>query len=188
MNQYRLTSFYPTPNPRPSPIDRLSVPGLFLGASALLVTEISLHRVVLVSLIYGAAVFLCAPQFFGGALNHYQVWQRKYKVNLAAVVFCLLGTVFFLDLSSAPASAQFFQGAEDFISGALAANAPGAADVIALVFNVLRALMLIYLGVSLIRVVQSARNDEDWQTLARTPLIILIAVVIADILTTFITG
>ena len=188
MNLDRISSFDRTPHRRPSSLDRLSVPGLCLGASALLVAEISLHRLILVSLIYGTAVFLCAPQFFAGALTHYRVWQRKYKVNLAAVVLSLLGTVFFLDLSSAPASAQFFQGAEDFISGALAANAPGAADVIALVFNVLRALMLIYLGVSLIRVVQSARNDEDWQTLARTPLIILIAVVVADILTVFITG
>lgn len=55
-------------------------------------------------------------------------------------------------------------------------------------FNVLRGLFLLYVGISLVRVINSARNDEDWQTIARTPLIIIIAVTAGDILTTLITG
>jgi len=37
-------------------------------------------------------------------------------------------------------------------------------------------------------VIQAARQDQDWQDLARTPLIIVIAVSLGDILATFITG
>ena len=62
------------------------------------------------------------------------------------------------------------------------------ADAIALFFNVLRALFLLYLGISLVRIVNAARNDEDWQNLARTPLIISVTIVVGDILTGLITG
>lgn len=62
------------------------------------------------------------------------------------------------------------------------------ADAIKLVFNVLRGLFLVYLGISLVRIVNAARNDEDWQNLARTPLIIAITVVIGDILSGLVTG
>jgi hypothetical protein len=65
---------------------------------------------------------------------------------------------------------------------------PNAEQVIPLVFNVLRGLFVLYLGISLVRVVQAARQDDDWQNLARTPLIILIAVSMGDILAGMIVG
>ncbi|HEY9692710.1 MAG TPA: hypothetical protein V6D15_10915 [Oculatellaceae cyanobacterium] len=52
----------------------------------------------------------------------------------------------------------------------------------------MRALFVLYLAVSLARVISSARNDEDWQNLARTPLIILITVTMGDVLAGIITG
>src|SRR5579883_656603 len=58
--------------------------------------------------------------------------------------------------------------------------------VIDLFFNVLRALFLLYVAISLVRVVQAFRNDEDWQTLSRTPLIIVMAVTVGDIITSMI--
>ena len=64
----------------------------------------------------------------------------------------------------------------------------GADKAIEIVFNVLRGLFLIYLGISLVKVIQAARQDQDWQDLARTPLIIVIAVSLGDILATFIVG
>ncbi|HAG82506.1 MAG TPA: hypothetical protein DCL61_15420 [Cyanobacteria bacterium UBA12227] len=162
---------------------------MFVGGSALMLLEMSLHRLILTSLIFGVAVFCSAPQFFGTALTNFERWQRKYKLNLAVVAFLFLSTVFALDLMATPASAQFFNGAQEFMTQAFG-NAGGTdiTPVIEIIFNVLRGLMLIYLGVSLIRVVQASRNDEDWQTLARTPMIIMVAVVVADILTGFIVG
>ena len=55
-------------------------------------------------------------------------------------------------------------------------------------FNVLRALYLLYIAVALIGVVNAVRKDEDWQTVARTPLLVVVAVTIADVLTGFIIG
>lgn len=90
-----------------------------------------------------------------------------------------------LVLFALPAQAQFFGNAENWMQTTLGANT---GDAIPLVFNVLRGLFLLYVGISLVRVINSARNDEDWQTIARTPLIIIIAVTAGDILTTLITG
>ncbi len=55
-------------------------------------------------------------------------------------------------------------------------------------FGVIRALFLVYIAVSLVRVVQSARNDDDWQQLARAPMIIVMAVVIGDVLASLVIG
>ncbi|WP_180976851.1 hypothetical protein [Fischerella thermalis] len=67
-------------------------------------------------------------------------------------------------------------------------NFQGAGQAIPLVFNVLRGLFLLYLGISLVKIIQAARQEEDWQNLARTPMIILVAVTVGDILTQLIIG
>ncbi|MBP5974191.1 hypothetical protein HW132_15945 [Brasilonema sp. CT11] len=64
----------------------------------------------------------------------------------------------------------------------------GTGEAITLVFNVLRGLFLLYLGISLVKVIQAARQDEDWQNLARTPMIILIAMTMGDVLANLIIG
>ena len=111
-------------------------------------------------------------------------WLRKglrFRLPLVGgVVVSLLVTVL-----AHPAQAQFFGNAETWMQTNLGNNT---GDAIPLVFNVLRGLFLLYVGISLVRVINSARQDEDWQTIARTPLIIIIAVTAGDILTTLITG
>lgn len=52
----------------------------------------------------------------------------------------------------------------------------------------LRAIFLLYIAISLIGVVNAVRKDEDWQSVARTPLLVVIAVVVADVLTGFVIG
>lgn len=96
-----------------------------------------------------------------------------------------LGLLWLITLLAYPAQAQFFGGAETWMTSNFGT---AAGEAIPLVFNVLRGLFLLYVGISLVRVINSARNDEDWQTIARTPLIIIIAVTAGDILTTLITG
>ncbi|MGG6239381.1 hypothetical protein ACQ4N7_12170 [Nodosilinea sp. AN01ver1] len=96
-----------------------------------------------------------------------------------------LGLLWLITLLAYPAQAQFFGGAETWMTTNFGT---AAGDAIPLVFNVLRGLFLLYVGISLVRVINSARNDEDWQTIARTPLIIIIAVTAGDVLTTLITG
>jgi hypothetical protein len=84
-----------------------------------------------------------------------------------------------------PSHAQFFKTTESWLAGAFPNTV---STVIPLIFNVLRALFVIYLGIALVRVLQAARNDDDWQQLARTPLILVVTITIGDILASIITG
>ncbi|MGF2015691.1 MAG: hypothetical protein RMX25_029950, partial [Nostoc sp. DedVER01b] len=96
-----------------------------------------------------------------------------------------------LDAFAAPAEAQFFKKAEDFFQNTLTSGSSNGSNTqlaVGLVFNVLRALYLLYIAVALIGVVNAVRKDEDWQNIARTPLLVVVAVTIADVLTGFVIG
>ena len=90
-----------------------------------------------------------------------------------------------LILTVEPAQAQFFNRTQTWMTGAIPGIDTG---LVALIFNVLRALFVIYLGIGLVKVIQSARNDDDWQQMARTPLILVVTVTMGDILAGIITG
>jgi hypothetical protein len=111
-------------------------------------------------------------------------WFKRYRLSWQAGLLVAVAAMFFLNGISQPASAQFFGQAEQWMTGQF----PQGGEVIPLVFNVLRGLFILYLGISLVKVVQAARQDEDWQNLARTPLIILIAITMGDLLSQFIIG
>jgi uncharacterized membrane protein len=110
-------------------------------------------------------------------------------ILLQTLVVGLILSVFWLDWFANPATAQFFSKAETFFKNNLAdPSQTGATNAVSLVFNVIRALYLLYIAVSLVGVVNAVRKDEDWQVVARTPLLVVIAVTVADVLTSFITG
>lgn len=129
-------------------------------------------------------------QFFSSCRR----WQRRHKLNITSLICLLVITFWWLDITSTPAHAQFFIQTENWLRGAFPINGgtggagAGGTDIYSIVFNTLRAIFVLYLAVSLVRVIASARNDEDWQTLARTPLIILVTVTLGDILAGLITG
>lgn len=122
------------------------------------------------------------------------VWNRSSFgrwlpfASAMGVICVAVLTLTFVTAQPEAAQAQFFKKAEEYVKAKLAADAPGADKAVELIFTVLRGLFLIYLGISIVRIVQAARNDQDWQDLARTPLIILIAVVLGDVLSGFIIG
>ncbi|BAY93641.1 MULTISPECIES: hypothetical protein [unclassified Tolypothrix] len=117
-----------------------------------------------------------------GLFNTIAKFSGKYKITSSALT--VLGAFLLLDALSTTAQAQFFQNAETWMTEQFT----GAQEAITLSFNVLRGLFILYLGISLVRVIQAARQDEDWQNLARTPMIILIAVTMGDILANLIIG
>ncbi|MEM8804454.1 MAG: hypothetical protein AAGF01_00180 [Cyanobacteria bacterium P01_G01_bin.38] len=114
-----------------------------------------------------------------------QRFIQRQRFIARALLVTGLGLFLLMTLMAHPAQAQFFGEAESWMESNFGTDT---GDAIPLVFNVLRGLFLLYVGISLVRVINSARQDEDWQTIARTPLIIIIAVTAADILTTLITG
>lgn len=131
--------------------------------------------------ILGTIAIICRHHL-NGIFNVLTKLNRYSKIFTPTYI--LLGTYLFINILAMPAQAQFFQNAETWMTSQFA----GAGEAIPLVFNVLRGLFLIYLGISLVKVIQAARQDEDWQNLARTPMIILIAVTIGDILANLIIG
>lgn len=141
---------------------------------------------VLNSIIFGftAAIYNHKLNFLFDFIN------RLFDRRLTQVIYLVASIVCILDASSSPANAAFFDKAEKFMKIAFK-NSDSTANidvVIALVFNVLRALVLIYFAVALIDVVQKIRRDEDWQAVARTPLTILMVLTVADVLSGMIVG
>lgn len=140
------------------------------------------------------ALLFAFPKVFLRILEKFHnFFLRTSKLNSLLVLGLLLGILIGASLSVAPdpVHAQFFKSTETWMGGVFKPTGDGTADntkVIALIFNVLRGLFVIYLGIALVRVIQAARNDDDWQQLARTPLIIVVAVTIGDVLANIITG
>lgn len=155
----------------------------------LMILEMSLHGLMLGGLILCASMVVLFQNQINEFLAKSEKKQRKYGINIYAILFALLTIVFLLDFSAAPANAQFFQAAEDWVKQTGFANA-GNTDTIGTVtgiFNILRILFLLYIAVSVVNVIQAVRRDEDWASASRTPLVILTGVFAADFLTTLIT-
>ena len=127
-------------------------------------------------------------------LSIYQMILKHTRNNkfyatliLGTGVGFLVGMLFVLSVE--PAHAQFFQTTETWLSSKFnIGGGTGGGNAVSIVFNVLRAIFVIYLGISLVRVIQAARNDDDWQQLARIPLILVVTVTLGDILAKLITG
>lgn len=165
--------------------EKSSIALLMAVAAGLMIVDISLHQLIMSSLILLTAIVLAVPKEANKLLTNFEKLQRKMGMNLYGILLTIVAVIFMLDFATAPASAQFLNNAETWMTSAFTGIS---ADAIKLVFNVLRGLFLVYLGISLVRIVNAARNDEDWQNLARTPLIIAVTVVIGDILSGLVTG
>jgi hypothetical protein len=162
--------------------------GLMWLNSVLMLLSMSLHGVMLGGLILAGAMAVVFQSQINELLTKFEKKQRKYGVNIYAILFAMLTVVFLVDFASAPAHAQFFQQAETWIrtSGFANNNNTDTNRVITGVFNILRILFLLYIAVSVVNVIQAVRRDEDWASAARTPLVVLTGVFAADFLTALI--
>ena len=161
-----------------------SVP--FLISCAVFLSVVSLHSPILLFCLLWGSLIAVVIQQIQGRFN----LPKPQLMRLQIFAIALLLTVFWLDYFASPAQAQFFGKAEDFFKNTLTegSNDSGTNSAVSLVFNVLRALYLLYIAIALIGVVNAVRKDEDWQNIARTPLLVVVAVTIADVLTGFIIG
>ncbi len=150
----------------------------------LMIAEMSVHNILMGGFMIASAIVIALPKQSQALFTNFDKLQRKYGVNLYAVLFALLAVICLIDFAAAPANAQFFNNAQTWMTTTFGNAGNGqTSGVIELFFNVLRALFLLYVGISLVQIIQSTRNDEDWQTLARTPLIIVMAVFVGDLIT-----
>lgn len=158
-----------------------------LAACAALLTVISLQSPVLVLCLLLSGLMAISIQVTG----HYLHIPKRYILWCQILVIGLVCSGFWLDNFIEPAQAQFFQRAEDFFTNNLTqgtANGGNTSTAVKLVFNVLRAIYLLYIAVALIGVINAVRKDEDWQSVAITPLLVVIAVTVADVITGFVIG
>ncbi|RAM51740.1 MAG: hypothetical protein C6Y22_09975 [Hapalosiphonaceae cyanobacterium JJU2] len=162
-----------------------SVP--FIIACAVFLSVISLKSpILLFCLVFGSLVAVVIHK-----IGHEVNLPKRYLILLQILGVALIFSLFWLDYLAEPAQAQFFKKAEDFFKNTLTQGADTGNNTqaaVSLVFNVLRALYLLYIAVSLIGVMNAVRKDEDWQSIARTPLLVVVAVTIADVLTGFVIG
>ena len=158
----------------------------FLIACTIFLSVVSLHSpMLLLCLLLGSLITVAMQQIS----TRVDLPKRKL-MQLQIFAIAIIMGAFWLDYFAAPAQAQFFGRAENFFKDTLTQGSTGSGTqaAVGLVFNVLRALYLLYIAVALIGVVNAVRKDEDWQNIARTPLLVVVAVTIADVLTGFVIG
>ncbi|MDZ8222074.1 MULTISPECIES: hypothetical protein [unclassified Nostoc] len=161
-----------------------SVP--FLIACAVLVSVISLNSPILLFCLLVGSLIAVITQQIGQQVN----LPRRSLIILQILAAAVILSLYWLDWFAAPAQAQFFGEAEKFFKTRLGGST-GNSDAnvpITLIFSVLRAIYLLYIAISLVGVINAVRKDEDWQSIARTPLLVVVAVTIADVLTRFVIG
>ncbi|MDF2387900.1 hypothetical protein JMG10_41040 [Nostoc ellipsosporum NOK] len=163
-----------------------SVP--FLLACAVFLSVISLKSPILVFCLLLGSLIAIVIHKIGQQVDLPKQWV--VPLQILAVVTIL--SLFWLDYFADPAQAQFFKRAEDFFKNNLTqgatTNSSGTQAAVSLIFNVLRAIYLLYIAISLIGVINAVRKDEDWQSVARVPLLVVVAVTVADVLTGFVIG
>ncbi len=159
----------------------------FLIACGVLLAAVSLKSpLLLFCLLFGSLIAVVIQQI-GQQVSLPKRTLLLLQIFAVAIIFC----AFWLDYFANPAQAQFFRKAEDFFKNNLTQGTGGDSNTqaaVSLIFNVLRALYLLYIAVSLIGVINAVRKDEDWQSVARTPLLVVVAVTVADVLTGFVIG
>ncbi|BAZ54277.1 hypothetical protein NIES4103_69620 (plasmid) [Nostoc sp. NIES-4103] len=163
-----------------------SVP--FLLACAVFLSVISFKSPILLFCLLIGSLIAIVIHKIGQQVDLPKQWV--VPLQILAVVTIL--SLFWLDYFADPAQAQFFKRAEDFFKNNLTqgatTNSSGTQAAVSLIFNVLRAIYLLYIAISLIGVINAVRKDEDWQSVARVPLLVVVAVTVADVLTGFVIG
>ena len=127
-------------------------------------------------------------------LNRLQNWLSKY--GLGPLAWLVGGAIFLLDSYSLPVMAQaapgggtggatqgfFFTNIQSKVTGVFAGS-PQAATINPIVlfgFGVLQILFIMFIAWQVAKVIGSAREEEDWKQVAKTPLIVAAAVVGGD--------
>ncbi|QOV21347.1 hypothetical protein IM676_11245 [Anabaenopsis elenkinii CCIBt3563] len=162
-----------------------SVP--FLIAVAVFLSVVSLKSPVLLFCLLLGSLLAIVIQRIGQGVNLAKPWVVFCQILAVSLVLSL----FWLDYFAFPAQAQFFGKAESFFRNTLTQGTETNSNTqtaVSLIFNVLRAIYLLYIAVSLVGVINAVRKDEDWQSIARVPLLVVVAVTVADVLTGFVVG
>ena len=126
--------------------------------------------------IIASLLFLVTCPLAVTLVRRYRHHKHQWRLNLFTT-----GVISFLmaNFLSSPAQALFFENAEDFFNKSFTSSTAATG----IVFNALRGIYILYIAVSLIGVINSVRQDEDWLATAKMPAIVVVSVTLSDILT-----
>lgn len=108
--------------------------------------------------------------------------KRKLHLAMAGGVATVAAMGLHLQISSA--QALFFEEAETF----LASTFDLSGEAVATIFNVFRAVYVVYLIYSAISIWTAYNRDEDWMSVAKAPIVIFVGGTLIDAVTTIITA
>lgn len=107
----------------------------------------------------------------------------KYKLHLSTAAGVGLTAAMTMNyLYASPAQALFFQEAETFFQSTFELSG----DAVATIFNIFRAMYVVYLIYSAISIWTSYNRDDDWMSVAKAPMVIFIGGTLIDIVTSII--
>ncbi len=101
----------------------------------------------------------------------------KLKLSLVAAAGVAFSTVLGVSLLSSSAQALFFEEAETFFETTFELSG----EAVGVIFNIFRAMYVIYLIYSAISVWTSYQRDEDWMSVAKAPMVIFVGGTLIDV-------
>lgn len=149
---------------------------------------------LLVYSVWMALILSCAYLYLWNTprrqLIQLQGWLQK--IGWGPVAWVLASLVFFCDCLSLPASAQtgpsgssagfFFTNIQTKLTS-IFAGSPQASIITPIVvfgFGILQVLFIVYIAFQIAKVVNAAREEEDWKQAAKTPIIVAVSLVGGD--------
>ncbi len=106
----------------------------------------------------------------------------KYGLHLTTAAGVSLSAAMAMNLYASPAQALFFQEAETFFSTTFELSG----TAVTTIFNIFRAMYVVYLIYSAINIWTSYNRDDDWMSVAKAPMVIFIGGTLIDVVTSMI--
>lgn len=184
--------------PQPKPfLHWIKLPELFMaaiGSSFIVLAVEGVFSQAIATILVGVMLGL-------GIISTKTEWLKDSKFNkfltkegvLPVIGLTIVASLcVYFAIHAAPSHAQFFTTAETELTEKIklyaTASGDAAAKVVGVVFFAYRFAMIVYVGASLTKVVGAMREEEDWKSAAKTPVIILICLAVADLMSTMILG
>ncbi len=126
--------------------------------------------------------------------NQFRYVLQRFKLNsamLMGVIFGLFSGVILGLAFVQPAHAQFFNNAQTFVQNTFKGSGladTAATGIIGLVMNTLRLLFVMYVLFGIVQVLNAVRQGEEWKDLAKTPVFVVLAGTLGDVLVGAIVG
>jgi hypothetical protein len=118
-------------------------------------------------------------------LNAFKAFSSIYRhCRWSGAVLSSAIALYVVNFLAAPAQAQFLNQTQSWMTSVF----PQADGFAPIIFNAIRLLLVLFIIFKAFQAVQAARNDEEWQSLVKIPLMIIVLVAVTDLTVGLITG